>query len=240
MTASRWRSTPASSRSLAKLVKIRASQINGCANCIHMHTTEARAQGETEQRIYLLAAWRESPCYTERERAALAWTEALTRLSQGAHPRGRLRCAQGALHRGGAGEAHAGDQRHQRLEPHGGRLRRLARATSRRRRRDRRRGGRPRDAAAIFDRCAPPDPRRLPHARLGRRRRGHRAGSLHPLDGRRPRRGARSGGVPAPHGHAALPRPAEVGAAAARGLRRALAAGAGRRGGARTRTSPCR
>ncbi|PVM89302.1 alkylhydroperoxidase [Caulobacter radicis] len=69
--------------SLVELVKIRASQINACANCINMHTVEARAQGETEQRIYLLSAWREAPCYTPRERAALAWTEALTRLSEG-------------------------------------------------------------------------------------------------------------------------------------------------------------
>ena len=70
-------------RRLADLVKIRASQINGCANCINMHTGEAREAGETEQRIYLLSAWREAPCYTDRERAALAWTEALTRLSEG-------------------------------------------------------------------------------------------------------------------------------------------------------------
>ncbi len=69
--------------SLLELVKIRASQINGCANCINMHTVEARAKGETEQRIYLLNAWREAPCYTDRERAALAWTEAMTRLSEG-------------------------------------------------------------------------------------------------------------------------------------------------------------
>lgn len=68
---------------LIELVKIRASQINVCANCINMHTAEARAKGETEQRIYLLSAWREAPCYTGRERAALAWTEALTRLSEG-------------------------------------------------------------------------------------------------------------------------------------------------------------
>ncbi|CCE99862.1 carboxymuconolactone decarboxylase family protein [Sinorhizobium fredii] len=68
---------------LIELVKIRASQINACANCINMHTAEARAKGETEQRIYLLSAWREAPCYTGRERAALAWTEALTRLSEG-------------------------------------------------------------------------------------------------------------------------------------------------------------
>jgi AhpD family alkylhydroperoxidase len=68
--------------SLIELVKTRASQINGCAFCIYMHTTDARKNGETEQRLYLLDAWRESPLYTERERAALAWTEALTLISQ--------------------------------------------------------------------------------------------------------------------------------------------------------------
>jgi AhpD family alkylhydroperoxidase len=68
---------------LVRLVEIRASQINGCANCINMHTQEARSKGETEQRIYLLSAWREAPCYTDRERAALGWTDALTRLSEG-------------------------------------------------------------------------------------------------------------------------------------------------------------
>jgi AhpD family alkylhydroperoxidase len=67
---------------LQELVKIRASQINGCAYCIHMHTRDARAHGEIEERIYLLDAWRESPLYTERERAALGWTEALTLVSQ--------------------------------------------------------------------------------------------------------------------------------------------------------------
>jgi AhpD family alkylhydroperoxidase len=68
---------------LMRLVEIRASEINGCANCINMHAAEAREKGETEQRIYLLSAWREAPCYTDRERAALGWTEALTRLSEG-------------------------------------------------------------------------------------------------------------------------------------------------------------
>lgn len=63
---------------LLELVKIRASQINGCANCLNMHTYEARQAGETEQRIAVLAAWLEAPCYTDRERAALAWTEHLT------------------------------------------------------------------------------------------------------------------------------------------------------------------
>jgi AhpD family alkylhydroperoxidase len=65
-------------KSLIELVKTRASQINGCAFCINMHTQDARKQGETEQRLYLLDAWRESPVYTDRERAALAWTEAVT------------------------------------------------------------------------------------------------------------------------------------------------------------------
>jgi len=68
---------------LVHLVEIRASQINGCANCINMHTQSAREHGETEQRIYLLSAWREAPCYTARERAALAWTDALTRICDG-------------------------------------------------------------------------------------------------------------------------------------------------------------
>jgi AhpD family alkylhydroperoxidase len=63
---------------LLELVKLRASQINGCAHCIDMHTKELRADGESEQRLYLLNAWRESPFYSERERAALAWTEAVT------------------------------------------------------------------------------------------------------------------------------------------------------------------
>ena len=68
--------------SLMELVKIRASQINGCSFCLHMHTAGARKHGETEERLYLLDAWRESPLYSERERAALAWTEALTLISE--------------------------------------------------------------------------------------------------------------------------------------------------------------
>jgi AhpD family alkylhydroperoxidase len=69
-------------KSLIHLVKTRASQINGCAFCIHMHTREARRDGESEERLYLLDAWRESPLYTPRERAALGWTEALTRIAE--------------------------------------------------------------------------------------------------------------------------------------------------------------
>jgi AhpD family alkylhydroperoxidase len=68
---------------LMHLVEIRASQINGCANCINLHTVDARSKGETEQRVYLLSAWREAPCYSERERAALGWTDALTRIADG-------------------------------------------------------------------------------------------------------------------------------------------------------------
>ena len=67
--------------SLLELVKTRASQINGCAWCLDMHTKDARARGETEQRLYLLSAWREAPFYSERERAALAWTEAVTQVA---------------------------------------------------------------------------------------------------------------------------------------------------------------
>ncbi len=73
-------------QSLMELVKIRASQINACAFCLDMHAAQARKAGETEQRIYLLDAWRDSPLYSERERAALAWTEALTRLADRGAP----------------------------------------------------------------------------------------------------------------------------------------------------------
>ena len=72
--------------SLYELVKMRASQINGCAFCLHMHSKDARAAGETEERLYLLNAWRESSLYTPRERAALAWTEALTLVAQTGAP----------------------------------------------------------------------------------------------------------------------------------------------------------
>jgi AhpD family alkylhydroperoxidase len=67
---------------LLELVRMRASQINGCAFCLDMHSKDARAAGETEQRLYLLEAWRESPFYSDRERAALAWTEAITLVSE--------------------------------------------------------------------------------------------------------------------------------------------------------------
>ena len=68
---------------LKELVMMRTSQIHGCAFCIHYHTSDARRHGETAERLYLLSAWRESTLYSERERAALGWTEALTRMSEG-------------------------------------------------------------------------------------------------------------------------------------------------------------
>jgi AhpD family alkylhydroperoxidase len=71
---------------LLHLVKMRASLINGCAYCIDMHSKDARANGETEQRLYALSAWREAPFYTDRERAAFAWTDALTLVSQSHAP----------------------------------------------------------------------------------------------------------------------------------------------------------
>jgi AhpD family alkylhydroperoxidase len=72
--------------SLLELVRFRASQINGCAYCLDMHSKDARANGETEQRLYALSAWEETPFFTDRERAALAWTEAITRISDGHAP----------------------------------------------------------------------------------------------------------------------------------------------------------
>ncbi len=72
--------------SLLELVKIRASQLNGCAYCIDLHTRSARAAGESERRIYALSAWQEAPFFSARERAALAWTEAVTLLAEGRVP----------------------------------------------------------------------------------------------------------------------------------------------------------
>jgi AhpD family alkylhydroperoxidase len=72
--------------SLLELVRMRASQINGCAYCLDMHSKDARARGESEQRLYALSAWRETPFFTDRERAALEWTEAITRISEGHAP----------------------------------------------------------------------------------------------------------------------------------------------------------
>jgi AhpD family alkylhydroperoxidase len=72
--------------SLLHLIKLRASQINGCSFCVDMHSREAREDGETEQRLYLVAAWKESPLFSERERAAFAWVEAVTLVAEGGVP----------------------------------------------------------------------------------------------------------------------------------------------------------
>lgn len=82
----RYVRTSSLERPLLELVKTRASQLNGCAYCLDMHTKDARAAGESEQRLYVLAAWREAPLYSERERAALEWTETLTTLGRDGVP----------------------------------------------------------------------------------------------------------------------------------------------------------
>ena len=74
-------SSPTLDHGLRELIKLRASQINGCAFCVDMHSKDLRKHGETEQRLYLLSVWRESPLFTDAERAALAWTEAVTRVA---------------------------------------------------------------------------------------------------------------------------------------------------------------
>jgi len=76
---------------LLELVKMRASQINGCAFCLDMHSKDARARGESEQRLHTLPAWRETPFFTEPERAALAWCESLTRVAERGAPEGEYR-----------------------------------------------------------------------------------------------------------------------------------------------------
>ena len=108
---------------LMELVKIRVSQINGCAYCLDMHTKDARALGETEQRIYALSAWRETPFFSDRERAALAWAEANTLLPQGVSQQ-LFEEVRELVFRSPARQPDAGHRHHQRLEP----LRRLLRA----------------------------------------------------------------------------------------------------------------
>src|SRR5207245_11481778 len=103
--------------SLVHLVKMRASEINGCAYCLDLHSKDARALGETEQRLYVLDAWEEAPFYSERERAALALTDAVTRITEGHVPRRGLRARTSALQRTGDDCAGVYPDHHQRLEP---------------------------------------------------------------------------------------------------------------------------
>ena len=107
--------------SLIELIKIRASQINKCAFFLHMHTKDARKAGETEERFYLLDAWRESSLCTPRERAALAWTDTLRSCGDG-RERGGNRSGARALQRCRVVDLTAGRGGHQRLEPHRHRL----------------------------------------------------------------------------------------------------------------------
>jgi len=100
---------------LLDLMYFRVSQINGCAFCLDMHSKDLRAGGETEQRLYVLEAWRESPFYSDRERAALAWAEAVTTLRQRCSRR-RLRAGQSTVQRSRVGESDFGRDSHQRLE----------------------------------------------------------------------------------------------------------------------------
>ena len=117
-------------RSLLELVKIRASQINGCAFCLVMHTNEARKLGETDERMHLLNAWREAPVFSERERAALAWVEAVTLVADGHVPDDVYRAGPQAFLGKGTGGSHRCGGRHQRLEP-GRRSRSVPRRRSR-------------------------------------------------------------------------------------------------------------
>ena len=104
---------------LIDLVKTRASQINGCAYCIYMHTREARNRGETEERLYLLDAWHESSLYTDRERAALAWTDAVTRVARDTRARRGVRDRARTVRGGRTGQADAARVDDQRVEPAG-------------------------------------------------------------------------------------------------------------------------
>ena len=105
---------------LLELVKIRASQINACAFCLQMHTRDARKAGESQERLDLLAAWREAPLYTNRERAALAWTEAVTCVADTHVPDRGLRNCANRLLRAGARGSDNGRGGHKRLEPAAG------------------------------------------------------------------------------------------------------------------------
>lgn len=101
---------------LLDLVKIRASQINGCAFCLRLHSNEARERGETDERLDMVAVWREADCFSAAERTALAWSEALTLLPSAGAPDELFEQLGPALHRWADRRTDAGDRRHQRLE----------------------------------------------------------------------------------------------------------------------------
>jgi AhpD family alkylhydroperoxidase len=103
--------------SLLHLVRLRASYLNGCAYCVDMHTKDVRAEGETEQRLYAIPVWRETPFFNPRERAVLAWTEAVTEIGRAGVSDGALRGDSRSLQRGGDHLADHGHRLDQRLEP---------------------------------------------------------------------------------------------------------------------------
>jgi AhpD family alkylhydroperoxidase len=103
---------------LVELIKVRASQINGCAFCVQFHINLARKLGVPVAKLDLVAVWREAGVFDARESAALAWTETLTRLGPGIGLRRRLRRAPGRVQRGRSAVPHGGDRRHQPMEPH--------------------------------------------------------------------------------------------------------------------------
>ncbi len=107
---------------LIHLIKLRASQINGCAYCINMHNQEARADGETQQRLDLLSVWRETNFFDEREKAALAWTEAVTLIAETNAPDAEYDALAAVFDESRTGCDHAGDCGDQRLEPFFGRV----------------------------------------------------------------------------------------------------------------------
>jgi len=153
---------------LVELVEIRASQINGCANCLNMHTASAREKGESEQAHLPALSLARGALLHERERAALGWTDALTRLSEAHHHETAYEAPAGAVQRGGAGEATLVIKRHQRLETASrfgfGLWVEPEDARRRRKRPDDDETGMA-DAAASFDRAAPPARPVPPHAR---------------------------------------------------------------------------
>ena len=141
-------------KNLMELVKIRASQINGCGVCLDMHSKEARKAGETEERMLMLSAWRETTLYNEREKAALAWTEALTRLPEKGAPDEIYEVVQCRVQRRGADRADLARRHHQQLQPDRRRLPRAARLAAAQ---GRVMAGNPQrqDAAASFDPLRP-------------------------------------------------------------------------------------
>ncbi len=167
---------------LVELVYLRVSQVNACAFCVHMHAKSLRVAGETDARIDGLIVWREAPFFTPRERVALDWAEAVTRLGPDHISDAALPSDAGGVRRQRSGRAHLGRRHHQRLEPHGHRLPHDADRGRHSRPGRTREGGRAQPVRALLGR---PDPSRVP-VRSTRRssiRRCSRSGPLAGLGG---------------------------------------------------------